>query len=53
MTEAELLLACQRNDRKAQFVLYQKYKSKMLGLCRRYAASSAEAEDILQEAFVK
>jgi RNA polymerase sigma factor (sigma-70 family) len=52
-SEADLLLACQRNDRKAQFAFYQRYKGKMLGLCRRYAASNAEAEDILQDAFVK
>ncbi len=51
--DSELLAACQRNDRKAQFAFYQYYKGKMLGLCRRYAASNAEAEDILQDAFVK
>jgi RNA polymerase sigma factor (sigma-70 family) len=53
LNEQELLLACQRNDRKAQFALYERYRGKMLGICYRYARSSAEAEDILQEAFVK
>lgn len=51
--EQNILKACQQNDRKAQFALYQLYKGKMLGLCRRYAISNAEAEDILQEAFIK
>ncbi|HVK96318.1 MAG TPA: sigma-70 family RNA polymerase sigma factor [Flavisolibacter sp.] len=33
--------------------LYNRYASKMYGVCLRYAASSDEAEDILQEGFIK
>ena len=39
--------------RKAQSVLYKKYAPSLLGLCMRYGKSKAEAEDILQEGFLK
>ncbi len=51
--EVELILACQRNDRKAQTAFYNMYKGKMMGICRRYARTKVEAEDIFQEAFIK
>lgn len=40
-------------DRKAQKLLYDKYSSLFLGICMRYANSRDEAEDILQDGFVK
>ncbi len=49
----ELITACLRNDRIAQRKLYQAYAGRMLAICARYAQSQAEAEDILQEAFIK
>ena len=33
--------------------LYQRFSSKMFGVCLRYAGNTEEAEDILQEGFVK
>ena len=39
--------------RKAQAVLYKKYAPSLLGLCMRYGKSKAEAEDIMQEGFLK
>lgn len=33
--------------------LYNRYAPKMYGLCLRYASNSEEAEDILQEGFIK
>jgi len=48
-----LLRKCQRNDRKAQQVLYDLFKNKMMGICLRYSISTAEADDIFQDAFVK
>jgi RNA polymerase sigma factor (sigma-70 family) len=44
---------CKRKDSQAQRMLYHLYKVKFMGLCRRYAASREEAQDILQEAFIK
>lgn len=33
--------------------LYQRFAPKMYGVCLRYAANAEEAEDILQEGFIK
>ncbi len=48
-----LIEACKAGDRKAQRQLFERYKDKMFALCLRYAPSRADAEDILQEGFVK
>lgn len=52
-TEQELVTGCIAGDRKMQQKMYSTYASKMLVLCHRYCRTSAEAEDILQEAFIK
>ena len=52
-TEAQLIHACLQNDRNAQRKLYQTFAGRMLVVCSRYAQRTAEAEDILQEAFIK
>jgi RNA polymerase sigma-70 factor (ECF subfamily) len=36
-----------------QYELYQRFSPKMYGVCLRYAANAEEAEDILQEGFIK
>jgi RNA polymerase sigma-70 factor (ECF subfamily) len=50
---AALLARCQRREPAAQRTLYARYAARMLGVARRYATCLAEAEDILQDAFVK
>lgn len=52
-SEADLVEGCLRGDRKAQSELYHRYAPRMYGVCLRYAANAEEAEDILQEGFVK
>ncbi|MFZ1751492.1 MAG: RNA polymerase sigma factor [Saprospiraceae bacterium] len=52
-TEKELLRACLSGDRVAQRDIFHMYASKMMAVCIRYARHRAEAEDILQDAFVK
>lgn len=42
-----------RGDRKVQRELYERFAPKMYGVCLRYAGSVEEAEDILQEGFIK
>ena len=37
----------------AQNILYNKYSPKLFGTCLRYAKNYADAEDILQEGFIK
>ncbi|MDO7848834.1 RNA polymerase sigma factor [Hymenobacter sp. M29] len=49
----DLLARCGRHEPAAQRALYARYASRMLGVARRYVRSVAEAEDILQDAFVK
>lgn len=52
--DLELLLArCLNREPGAQRALYARYAPTMLGVARRYANSLEEAEDILQDAFVK
>lgn len=44
---------CKKGKAKAQEVLYVEYAPKMLGVCMRYSKDLAEAEDNLQDGFVK
>jgi RNA polymerase sigma factor (sigma-70 family) len=44
---------CLRNDRKQQEMLYKILAPKMLAVCMRYAKDKDEAQDILQEGFIK
>lgn len=53
ISEKDLVLGCQQNDPRSQTAFYNVYKSRVMGICRRYARSTHEAEDIFQEAFVK
>lgn len=53
MTEQQIIEGCARHDRKSQKALYDKHSRFLLGICLRYAADKAEAEDILQESFLK
>ena len=51
--ELQLVKGCLNNKRKAQRQLYEHYKVAMFRLCQRYAKDRQEAEDILQEGFIK
>lgn len=53
ISESDLLEGCRRGDRKMQHELYNRYAPKMFGVCLRYASNAEEAEDILQEGFIK
>jgi len=50
---AEVLDQCLRNDHRGQELFYKAYAPRMFGLCLRYASNRIEAEDILQEGFIK
>ncbi len=49
----ELINGCRKNNEKSQKFLYEKYKSKLMGLAIRYSKTREEAEDIFQESFIK
>ncbi len=44
---------CLQNDRKQQELLYKALAPKMMAVCMRYANDRDEAQDILQEGFIK
>ena len=46
LTEDELIHGCIREDAACQKAVYDRYASRMLGVCYRYARNSADAEDI-------
>jgi len=55
MSDAEQIIIedCIKGKRHAQNKLYKKFAPALFGLCLRYARSREEAEDILQEGFIK
>ena len=48
-----LIKSCKEGDRAAQSALYEFYASEMMLLCLRYAKNREEAEEILQDGFLK
>lgn len=49
----ELIDRCLEGNPKAQESLYRQFAPPMYGVCLRYARNTLEADDILQEAFIK
>lgn len=49
----DLVQRCKAGQRKAQELLYKMLAAKMLGVCLRYATDRMEAEDMLQNGFIK
>ena len=49
----EIIYKCQEGNSGAQTALYRLFSSRMYGVCLRYAKDTAEAEDFLQEGFVR
>ena len=53
ISDTQIIEGCARHERRSQQMLYNKYSRFLMGVCLRYAADKAEAEDILQEVFLK
>lgn len=53
MPHQQLVKDCLRHKRTAQLELYQQFAPQMLGVCMRYTKSIDDAEDVLQEGFVR
>lgn len=49
----DIIEGCRKNNRRAQDQLYAKYSGLLYGVCLRYTRNGQEAEDVLQETFVK
>lgn len=52
-TDKELIECCLKNDPRAQEFLYKQFSKRMYGICLRFARNTLEADDILQEGFIK
>lgn len=53
MTEEYIIAGCLHNEPAAQRELYNRFSPKMLAVCYRFALSREDAEDMLQEGFIK
>jgi RNA polymerase sigma factor (sigma-70 family) len=53
LSESELIQGCLKGQPKYQSQLYERYAGKMYAVCLRYARSTADATDILQDGFIK
>jgi RNA polymerase sigma factor (sigma-70 family) len=51
--QSHIIEKCKRNDRKAQMKLYNQYCNGMLVVALRFVKDTMEAEDIVQDAFIK
>lgn len=53
LSETDLIQGCIGGDRQFQELLYKKFSPKMYGVCLRYAGNTEDANDIMQEGFIK
>lgn len=53
MFQTDIIEKCKQNDRQAQLKLYNQYCNGMLVVAQRFVRDTMEAEDIVQEAFIK
>jgi len=51
--DTEIISACIKGNRLAQEQLYDKYASVLYGICLRYCKNRDEAQDVLQDGFIK
>lgn len=53
MTNEQLIKKCLDGNARAQKLLYEQFGPKLMGVCFRYATSGEEAQDLLQDGFIK
>ena len=53
VSEIDLIDGCIHGNRQMQEILYHKFSSKMYGVCLRYSGNAEDANDLLQEGFIK
>jgi RNA polymerase sigma factor (sigma-70 family) len=53
ISESDLINGCIEGNRRMQEELYRRFSPRMYGVCLRYAGNAEEAEDILQDGFIK
>ena len=53
MSDSELVSECLKGKSSAQRTLFQLHSGKMFAICLRYMGNTMEAEEVLQESFIK
>jgi RNA polymerase sigma-70 factor (ECF subfamily) len=53
MFQVDIIEKCKQNNRKAQLQLYNQYCDGMYIVAKRFLKDTADAEDVVQEAFIK
>jgi RNA polymerase sigma factor (sigma-70 family) len=53
VSESDLIKGCIAGDRRMQEELYRRFSPKMYAVCLRYANNADDAQDLLQEGFIK
>tara|TARA_R110002049_G_scaffold270895_2_gene447962 strand:- start:510 stop:1049 length:540 start_codon:yes stop_codon:yes gene_type:complete len=53
MEERELIKGCVNEDKVYQRALYERYSGLMFSVCLRYSKHRAEAQDMMQDGFIK
>lgn len=53
MFQVDIIEKCKQNNRKAQMQLYNQYCDGMYTVAKRFLKDAADAEDVVQEAFIK
>lgn len=53
MTEENIIRGCMQNKADCQQMLFDAYATKMMSVCFRYTGNQHDAEDVLQDAFIK
>lgn len=52
-SESDIINGCKEGNRRMQEEMYRRFSPRMYAVCLRYAGNAEEAEDILQEGFIK
>lgn len=52
-TETDLIKECIDGNPEMQRMLYQRFSSKMYGVCLRYCENTEDANDVMQDGFIK
>lgn len=53
LLDSDLIKGCISGDRRMQELLYKKFSPKMYAICLRYAGNADDAQDLLQDGFIK
>jgi RNA polymerase sigma factor (sigma-70 family) len=53
LSESDIIQGCIAGNRQMQEIFYKKFSPKMYGVCLRYSGNVEDANDLLQEGFIK